>query len=117
MRDPLPTGVAADLGGDVIIGVRLSPDPRVGAQLDDASAALATGPERASLLTVVLTMLDVMQEAIESHGTQGASLIIHPAVPKVTLRDFSEGGALIRLGEQATEEALPTLRRLLPWLG
>ncbi len=117
VRDPLPTGVVADLGGDVIVGVRLSPDPRIGATHSSPDPALPHAPERASLLTVVFTMLDVMQEAIESHGTQGANLIIHPTVPKVTLRDFSEGGPLIQLGQQAAEEALPTLRRLLPWLG
>jgi NTE family protein len=116
VRDPLPTGVVADLGGDVIIGVRLSPDPRIGPEIDRAGATIPSGPERATLLTVVFAMLDVMQEAIEAHGTQRANLIIHPSVPKVNLRQFSEGQSLIRLGQQATEEALPTLRRLLPWL-
>ena len=117
VRDPLPTGVVADLGGDVIVGVRLSPDPRIGATPGRQDTLMPHAPERANLLTIVFTMLDVMQEAIESHGTQRANLIIHPAVPKVTLRDFSEGGPLIQLGQQAAEEALPTLRRLLPWLG
>jgi hypothetical protein len=70
----------------------------------------------ANLLDVVFTMLDVMQEAIESHGTQGAALIIHPSVTKVTLRQFQEGRSLITLGEQAAEEALPAVRRLFPWL-
>ena len=93
------------------------PDPRIGANTVHTDPAFPHIPERANLLTVVFTMLDVMQEAIESHGTQRASLIIHPTVPKVTLRDFSEGGPLILLGEHAAEEALPTLRRLLPWLG
>jgi NTE family protein len=116
VRDPLPTGVVADLGADIILGVRLSPDPRVGPEIDSAGVTLPSGPERASLLTVVFAMLDVMQEAIESHGTQRANLIIHPPVPKVSIRQFSEGHALIRLGQQAAEEALPTLRRLLPWL-
>ncbi|MFN8511473.1 MAG: cyclic nucleotide-binding domain-containing protein [Thermomicrobiales bacterium] len=116
VRDPLPTSVAADLGADVIIGVRLSPDARVGPEIDRAGTTAPHGPERATLLTVVFAMLDVMQEAIESHGTQRANLIIHPPVPKVSIRQFSEGQTLIRLGQQATEEALPTLRRLLPWL-
>lgn len=50
-----------------------------------------------------------MQEAIASHGSQDAHLIIHPAVTKVTLRQFEAG-------EAAAEEMLPALRRLLPWL-
>jgi hypothetical protein len=95
----------------VVIGVRLSPAP--GAR--DAGG-LVPAAVRANLLDVVFTMLDVMQEAIESHGSQRASLIIHPQVPKVTLRQFQEGSALVEVGEAAAEEALPTLRRLLPWL-
>jgi hypothetical protein len=62
-------------------------------------------------------MLDVMQEAIESHGSQRADLVIHPALGKVTLRQFRDGLGLIEAGEAAAEEALPALRRLLPWLG
>lgn len=116
VRDPLPTGVVADLGGDVIIGVRLSPDPRVG-PAPGVALPLDVGQERANLLTVVLTMLDVMQEAIESHGTHRANLIIHPPVPKVTLRHFAEGKTLIELGQRSAEEALPSMRRLFPWLG
>ena len=61
-------------------------------------------------------MLDVMQEAIEGHGSQKAALVIHPSVAKVTIRQFNAGSALVEAGARATEAALPTLRRLLPWL-
>lgn len=107
IRDPLPLGVAADLGADVLIGVRLSPSKD--------GAGLAT-PGRVNILDVVFTMLDVMQETIESHGSQQAGLVIHPRVGKVTLRQFSEGEPLIEAGAAAAEEALPALRRRLPWL-
>jgi NTE family protein len=112
VRMPVPTGVAADLGGDVTIGVRLAP------RREDAVASAGTpGPEQRNIVGVVLTILDVMQEAIEAHGTARADLLIHPEVTKVTLRHFAEGRALVAAGEVAAEEALPALRRLLPWLG
>lgn len=107
IRDPLPLGVAADLGADVLIGVRLSP-------FKDGTGVAAPG--RVNILDVVFTMLDVMQETIESHGSQQAGLVIHPRVGKVTLREFSAGEPLIEAGEIAATEALPGLRRYLPWL-
>ena len=111
VRTPVPTGVVADLGGDVTIGVRLAPVPE-GAGATGAPAAL-TQP---NLVDIVFTVLDVMQEAIESLGSERADLMIHPQVSKVTLRRFAEGRALVEAGEAAAEEALPGLRRLLPWL-
>lgn len=107
VRDPLPLGVAADLGADVLIGVRLSPSK---------DGAGVVTPGRVNILDVVFTMLDVMQETIESHGSQQAGLVIHPRVGKVTLRQFSNGEPLIEAGVAAAEEALPALRRRLPWL-
>lgn len=111
MRDPLPTGVVSDLGADIVIGVRLSPT-----QGHTVEPQVPHAPIGTNLLDIVFTMLDVMQEAIESRGSQDASLVIHPQLTKVTLRQFREGQALIAAGEQAAEEALPTLRQLLPWL-
>lgn len=104
---PVPTGVVADLGGDVIIGVRLTPS---------RAAGLAARPAQVNVADVFLGIIDVMQEAIESHGIARADLLIHPQVTKVPLRHFAEGRALIAAGEVAAEEALPVLRRLLPWL-
>ncbi len=109
----------ADLGGDVIVGVRLNVDPRIGAPVASQDPALLHAPERASLLTVVFTMLDVMQEAgIECLGTQGASLIIRPAVPgDAAARPLKRGRPSCPARPARSHEALPTLRRLLPWLG
>lgn len=109
VRMPVPTGVVADLGGNVVIGVRLSPKR-------DAATAATSPPVGPNLVDTVFTILEVMQEAIESHGSERANLIIHPEVTKVTLREFAVGRALIEAGEAAAEEALPALRRLLPWL-
>lgn len=111
VRDPLPTGVAADLGAERVIGIRLS--PTLGGNVEPSTQA---APRGASLFDVVLTMLDTMQESIEGHGSQEAAMVIHPAVGKVTLRQFGAGSTLIDSGIRATEAALPALRLLLPWL-
>lgn len=111
VRDPLPTEVAADLGADRVIGVRLSPTP-----IGEAEARAPGATRGANLLDVVLTMLDAMQESIEGHGSQQAALVIHPTVAKLTLRQFNAGSTLVEAGARATEAALPTLRRLFPWL-
>ena len=111
LRNPLPTDVAADLGADRVIGVRLSPTP-----LGQVEAMATNATRKDSLLDVVLTMLDAMQEAIEASCGHNASLVIHPALAKVPLRQFNTGAALMETGARATEAALPTLRTLLPWL-
>ena len=111
VREPLPTRAVASLGGEIIIGVRLSP-----ARNAAATGGVVAAPTRPNLLDIMLTMVDTMQEAIESHGSQEAHLIIHPTVSKVTLRNFDAGEALIAAGEAATEEMLPALRKHLPWL-
>lgn len=77
---------------------------------------MRASPAQRCIADVIMTILDVMQEAIESHGIERADLLIHPAVTRVMLRNFAEGRALIAAGEAAAEETLPALRRLLPWL-
>lgn len=109
VREPIPARAAAHLGGDVIIGVRLAPS-------HDSAASGPPPPVRPNLIDIVLGTIDLMQEAIESHGSQGAHLIIHPAVTRVTLREFEAGRALVEAGEAAAEETLPALRGLLPWM-
>jgi NTE family protein len=111
VRDPLPTQVAADLGADQVIGVRLTPAP-----IDEAETQPMVAARGANLLDVVLAMLDAMQESIEGHSSQQAALVIHPTVPKMSLRQFSAGLTLVEAGARATDAALPTLRLLLPWL-
>jgi predicted acylesterase/phospholipase RssA len=87
VREPLPTRAASVLGGDVIIGVRLSPTRSE--QPGDGDVA---PPPRPRLLDIVTTMSDTMQEAIESHGSREGHLISTRRSPRSPC-DTSRPGA------------------------
>ena len=102
--NPVPTSVAADLGADVIVSVKLR-----GQSIERPK----------SILQTLLRSFDVMQSRIVTESDARQSILIEPAFPKgpeYSLRQFTEARAYIALGEEAARAALPRITSALPWL-
>lgn len=111
--NPVPGDVAAEMGADVVIAVKL------------ASRSRRTPPEaKASmqLPTIVETInrtREIMQSKIGVTTTAAATVLIEPDFGKDVgwgLRNFREGRQYIDVGEASTEAALPRIAAALPWL-
>jgi NTE family protein len=113
--NPVPTSVAAAMGADVVIGVKLARPP-------DAPEALEAARERPRKLTIVEVLQrssEMMQSKIVDESASRATIIIEPRWPATLssgLRDFSRGRQFMPYGAEAAESALPRLRTVLPWL-
>ena len=119
--NPVPASVAAELGADVVIGVRLGgakPERDAGAEAVGAGGAVP------SILAVFRRTLGIMQQRLSLEVASGATILIEPGRygrshqrgPSAELRRFADGRRHIELGEAAAEAALPQIAAHLPWL-
>jgi NTE family protein len=113
--NPVPASVAAQLGGDVVIAVRLgsiAPDS-VTARAEEERGAVP------STLGAIRSAIDVMQSRIGVDAGDVPTVTITPEfaeLPSGKLRNFTLGRRYVAAGEAAAEAALPRIASLLPWL-
>jgi NTE family protein len=113
--DPVPVAVTASLGVDKVVAVRLAarlPTARVEAE------SVATRGEPLWAPQVILRSIDVMSGAIAGSGATAADVLVEPVFHGLGggLRDFRTGHEYERIGELATEAAIPALADALPWV-
>jgi NTE family protein len=114
--NPVPSSVAAEMGADVVVAVRLAPQPL---EIVGEMELMETGLPSPSALSVLLHAFEVMQARIVSDLPDVTTFTISPhleGLPGAKLRHFVEGRRFIESGEAAAEEALPRLATVLPWL-
>jgi NTE family protein len=114
---PVPSNVAADLGADVVVGVRLmhASDVQVEAF---SEAPRGRSP---SLFAALLRSIELMQSRISAETAATATILITPlelgtTVPRIGLRRWKSARQYVALGEAAVEAAMPRLAAALPWL-
>jgi NTE family protein len=112
--NPVPADVAASLGADVVIGVRLVHPG--GIQSDEVSEE-ADGPIP-SAVAAIMRSIELLQTRIAIESSVPTILVTPEfgSLPAGKLRHFGEGRRFIAAGEAAVEEALPRLSAALPWL-
>jgi NTE family protein len=114
--DPVPTGVCAGMGADVVIGISLGsaqPEP-----VADAEALMTPG-RPPNVLAVLAPSLEIMQTRVEGVDSPVPTLMLSPEIQAMgigALRDFSQGRRFFADGQRAGEEAVPRLAAVLPWL-
>jgi NTE family protein len=114
--DPVPVDVAAAMGADVVIGVKL----RSGQGLTRVEAeAVEPDGTGSSVVEAVTRSLEILQTSISPDTERAMSILICPsfeATPGWGLRGFSRGRRYIESGELATAEAMPRLAAAMPWV-
>ena len=115
--NPVPTNIVADMGADLVIGVRLAQatESRV-----EASAVEPIG-KSPSILYNIMRSIEMMQARISATTASAATILLAPIdtdadVQPVGLRRWKEARQYVPLGEAAAEEALPRLAAALPWM-
>lgn len=114
--DPVPTGVCAAMGADVVIGVSLGSMP---AEPVTEAEALITAGAPPNALAILLPSVEVMQARVEGVDSPVTTLMLSPEVRPLglkSLRNFAQGRRFFADGERAAEEAIPRLAAVLPWL-
>lgn len=111
--NPVPGDVAADMGADVVIAVKLA--SRSNQTQPDAKSTT----EMPSILETINRTREIMQSKIGVASTAAATVLLEPDFGKYVgwgLRNFREGRKYVAVGETATVAALPRIAAALPWL-
>jgi NTE family protein len=114
--DPVPVDVTAEMGADVVIGVKLRSGPGLMRVEAEAVVPRGAGP---SVLEAVTRSLEILQTSISPGAENTTSILICPSfeeAPGWGLRQFSRGRRYIAAGEAAAAEALPRLAAAMPWV-
>jgi NTE family protein len=115
--NPVPADVAAEMGANAVIAVRLRSElPSTRSEAD----ADASGGPPPSVLEVLSRSIDLMQARLAPRAEAATTVLVEPrceGAPGMGLKRFSEGRRYIQAGAAAAEAALPRLESLFPWLG
>jgi NTE family protein len=113
--NPVPASVAASLGADVVIGVRLVHPG--GVQADEVSEE-GEGPIP-SAVAAIMRSIEFLQTRIGMETGSVPTILVTPefgSLPAGKLRHFRDGRCYVAAGEAAVDAALPRLSAVLPWL-
>ena len=119
MHDPVPIRLLRKMGAQVLIASELGgQEPPA---LESATPWLKeahpiTYPRSPHIVDLILRTYDLAMATIGMHSIREADVVIRPTLHRVSLRQFSEGRKFVAAGREAVEQALPELRRYLPWL-
>jgi NTE family protein len=121
VTNPIPTKLARDLGGDVILAVNLGRPPDDGGLSPIQYEERARGDEARrqsapNILETYLRCADIMMTGRGENDCLSADLAFRPRLPQISWREFQKGGPAMEAGEAAVEESKDALRELLPWL-
>jgi NTE family protein len=115
--NPVPSNVAAEMGADIVIAIRLT--ARSGRARDYPEASEASG-RAPTMLHTITRSIEMMQSKIAADTAAAATILIEvnfEDVERVGLRRWSDARRYIQLGEAAAEAALPRIVGALPWIG
>jgi predicted acylesterase/phospholipase RssA len=106
------------MGANIVVAVDLMSPATLG-DMDVAShnALAQLGRRAPNLVEMMWRSSEIMQSEITTRSAATADVTIQPKVGRSRWSDFSHRGRhFIAAGEEATRDALPELRRLLPFL-
>jgi NTE family protein len=111
--NPVPASVAAEMGADMVIAVKLG--SATIPSVSEAEATVTRG-RRPSVLSVTLRSIEIMQSRIAPEASAATTITITPEMSDVgaKLRNFASGRVYIEDGIAAAEEALPRIAAALP---
>src|SRR5258708_5315720 len=122
MHDPVPIRLVRKMGADILIASELggqdppsleSATPWLEESLDGQQQK---GHHSPHIVDIILRTYDLAMATIGMHSIREADVVIRPKLHRVSLRQFSEGRKFVTAGREAIEQAIPALRKRLPWL-
>lgn len=108
--NPVPTQPVRDLGADIVIAVDLS------ARSDPGADGESGGARQPNVFQNVMRCIDIMTADRAVRDCNLADVVIRPRFAVTGWKHFDKADAYADAGYEAATEALPVLRKLLPWL-
>ena len=121
MHDPVPVRLVRKMGADILIASELGgqgPPALESATpwLEEVSHKDLKSIRSPHIIDLLLRTYDLAMATLGMHSLREADIVIRPKLHRVSLRQFSEGRKFVATGRDAVDQALPELRKHLPWL-
>ena len=122
MHDPVPIRLVRKMGADILLASELGGQepPSLESATPWLEEALRSQPQKRSrsphIVDLLLRTYDLAMATIGMHSIREADIVIRPTLHRISLRQFSEGRKFVVAGREAVEQAMPELRKRLPWL-
>ncbi|HKV01495.1 MAG TPA: patatin-like phospholipase family protein, partial [Ktedonobacteraceae bacterium] len=122
MHDPVPIRLVRKMGADILLASELGGQepPALESATPWLEEALRSQPQKRSrsphIVDLLLRTYDLAMATIGMHSIREADIVIRPTLHRISLRQFSEGRKFVAAGREAVEQAMPELRKRLPWL-
>jgi NTE family protein len=111
--NPIPNATVAEMGADVVIGVKLT-NPALSRAAPPARRRISF--RAPPIIDSIQAAFEVMQWKLSEGGAAGADIPIEPRFAGTTgLRDFTRGPEFMVRGRAAVDEARAAIGELLPW--
>ncbi len=125
--DPLPVGLAFEMGATFVIAVRVNRQDAGGRSDDDQDECIFQGHESKEserekkgltppVLEIILSTTSIYERRLSelNVGKPGKRMIIEPALAGIEILDFHKGRRAIDAGAKAMRERLPEIARRIP---
>ncbi|HEY6284346.1 MAG TPA: patatin-like phospholipase family protein [Ktedonobacteraceae bacterium] len=121
MHDPVPVRLVRKMGADILIASELGGQEPPALEsatpwLEEATHKDLKSARSPHIIDLLLRTYDLAMATIGMHSIREADIVIRPKLHRVSLRQFSEGRKFVAAGREAVDQALPELRKYLPWL-
>lgn len=121
MHDPVPIRLVRRMGADILLASELGGQEPPSLEsatpwLEEAGDLHRKGQRSPHMIDLLLRTYDLTMATIGMHSIREADVVIRPKLHRVSLRQFSEGRKFVAAGREAVEQALPMLRKHLPWV-
>jgi len=124
VSDPCPAEVVRDMGADVCIAVNVVPPMKKGVETVIAKyyrrfnafnplAYLAQSVDLPNMFDIAMSSMQTLQYELGNFKAISADVRINPDLSDFTWVDFPRYKELVEKGIQATERALPAIRRVI----
>jgi NTE family protein len=124
VADPVPAGVAMEMGADITIAVNVVPPMKRGVETVLSSfyrrlnvfnpmSYLGDGQDMPNLFDIVMNSMQILQYELGNFKAISADVLINPDLSDFTWIEYYRADELIERGAEAARKALPAIRSAL----
>lgn len=99
--DPVPVDVVRNMGADIVIAVNVMPD------------TISQSVTEPGFFEVIMQTIYIVSSYVAKDSLEGADVVIEPDVARFKLSDFQKVDECVKAGEEAADNAVPHIKRLL----
>lgn len=111
LTTPVPVSVVREMGADFVIAVNVNPD--VSGRMGKTNRRRVEANREPNILQVMMQSIYITTNSLAQNNMLDADIVIQPDVAHVGASEFNRADEMLELGEQATREAMPEIKRKL----